>query len=118
MSNRAAANDLVTMVTNGKLMEAFEKYYDEDVVMQENRKDPTVGKSANRVREEQFVGSVEAVHAMSAPSVVVDGDEVVIHWLGDVTFKGGIRVAMDQLAQQTWKNGKIVRERFIYDSAA
>ncbi|MES2124281.1 MAG: SnoaL-like domain-containing protein [Gemmatimonadota bacterium] len=118
MSTREAANDLVQLVTKGKLMEAFEKYYDEDVVMQENRKEPTVGKTANRVREEQFVGSVEAVHAMSAPSVVVDGDDVVIHWIGDVTFKGGVRVAMDQLAQQTWKDGKIVRERFVYDTAA
>ena len=118
MSTREAANDLVHLVTSGKLMEAFEKYYDEAVVMQENRKVPTVGKAANRVREEQFVGSVEAVHAMSAPAVLVDGDQVMINWIGDVTYKGGTRVTMDQLSQQTWKNGKIVHERFVYDTAA
>lgn len=118
MSNREAANDLVHLVANGQLLEAFEKYYDEGVVMQENRKDPVVGKAANRTREEEFVGSVEAVHSMAAPQVLVDGDQVVIHWIGDVTFKGGFRVIMDQLAHQTWKNGKIVNERFVYDSAA
>ena len=51
MSNRDAANDLVHLVTSGKLMDAFEKYYDEGVVMQENRKEPMVGKDANRARE-------------------------------------------------------------------
>lgn len=118
MSTRAAANDLVHLVTSGKLIDAFEKYYDENVVMQENRKEPMVGKAANRQREEEFVGSIEAVHSMSAPEVLVDGDQVVIHWLGDVTLKGGYRITMDQLAHQTWKGGKIVNERFVYDTAA
>lgn len=118
MSNREAAHDLVHLVTNGKLLEAFDKYYDEGVVMQENGKDPMVGKTANRVREEEFVGSIEAVHSMGAPEILVDGDQVVIHWIGDVTLKGGSRITMDQLAQQTWKQGKIVRERFVYDTAA
>lgn len=118
MSNREAAKDLVHLVSTGKLLEAFDKYYDEGVVMQENGKDPMVGKAANRVREEGFVGSVEAVHSVNVPQIVVDGDQVVIHWIMDLTFKGGIRVTMDQLAQQTWSQGKIVRERFVYDTAA
>ncbi|MEO5799220.1 MAG: SnoaL-like domain-containing protein [Gemmatimonadales bacterium] len=118
MSNRDAAHDLVHLVTTGKLLDAFEKYYDDGVVMQENRKEPMVGKSANRAREVEFVNSIEAVHSMSAPDVLVDGDQVVIHWIGEVTFKGGYRVMMDQLAHQTWKGGKIVNERFVYDTAA
>jgi len=118
MSNREAAKDLVHLVTSGKLLEAFDKYYAEGVVMQENRKDPMVGKAANREREEGFVGSVDSVHSVTVPNIVVDGDQVVIHWIMDLTFKGGIRVTMDQLAQQTWHEGKIVRERFVYDTAA
>lgn len=118
MSNRDAAQDLVHLVTNGKLLEAFDKYYADGVVMQENRKEPMIGKLANRAREEEFVRSIEAVHSMAAPEIVVDGDQVVIHWIGDVTLKGGFRITMDQLAQQTWQGGKIVRERFVYDTAA
>lgn len=37
---------------------------------------------------------------------------------GDVTLKGGYRMTMDQLAHQTWQGGKIVQERFVYDTAA
>ena len=34
-------SDLNDLVLKGKAMEAFETYYDDDVVMQENENDPT-----------------------------------------------------------------------------
>ena len=43
-------------VLSGKIMDAFEKYYADDVVMQENSEDPRVGKAANRKAEEEFYG--------------------------------------------------------------
>lgn len=36
------------MIINGKVMESFEKYYSEDVVMQENSNEAVVGKEASR----------------------------------------------------------------------
>ena len=41
-------NDLNSLVVEGKLMDAFEKYYHDDVVMQENSNSPVIGKAANR----------------------------------------------------------------------
>jgi predicted DNA-binding protein YlxM (UPF0122 family) len=35
------------LVLQGKALEAFEKYYHDDVIMQENENAPTVGKQAN-----------------------------------------------------------------------
>ena len=51
--------ELNQMVLNGKAMEAFEKFYADDVVMQENSNEPCVGKDANRTREEEFFASLE-----------------------------------------------------------
>ena len=48
-------------VLSGKAMEAFEKYYADDVVMQENSEEPRSGKAANRKAEEEFFASVEAL---------------------------------------------------------
>lgn len=118
MSTRDKVKDLVQLVSSGQLMEAFETYYAENVEMQENRKEPMVGKGANRERERQFVESIESVHSVATPSIVVDGDEAVVQWVMDVTLKGGVRITMDQLAHQTWRDGRIVKERFFYDSAA
>ena len=46
--------DLNSMILRGNALEAFEKYYAEDVVMQENELPPTIGKGANRERERDF----------------------------------------------------------------
>ena len=48
---KANFEDIKSLVLQGKAMEAFEKYYAEDVVMQENETPATVGKAANRDRE-------------------------------------------------------------------
>ena len=36
------------LVLEGKAMEAFDLYYDDDVIMQENQMPPTIGKEVNR----------------------------------------------------------------------
>lgn len=51
---RANFEDIKNLVLQGKAMEAFEKYYGDDVVMQENETPETVGKEANRARELDF----------------------------------------------------------------
>lgn len=55
---QAAFEDIKTLVFQGKAMEAFEKYYGDDVVMQENEQPATVGKTANRDREVEFFSMI------------------------------------------------------------
>ncbi|WP_254152726.1 hypothetical protein [Chryseosolibacter indicus] len=43
--------ELNDLVLRGNALEAFEKFYHPDVVMQENENAPTIGKEANRARE-------------------------------------------------------------------
>jgi ketosteroid isomerase-like protein len=102
-------------VLSGKIMEAFEKYYADDLVMQENSEEPRRGKAENRKAEEQFMASVEAFHGASVKASAVNGDVTFSEWEMDITFKGGSRVTMSQVAVRKWKNGKIVHERFFYN---
>lgn len=50
--------EIKTLVLAGKAMEAFEKYYGDDVVMQENENPATTGKAANRDRELDFLAKI------------------------------------------------------------
>lgn len=50
--------ELNDTISNGGGLEAFERYYAEDVVMQENDAEPTIGKSANRIREQEFFDAI------------------------------------------------------------
>jgi ketosteroid isomerase-like protein len=102
-------------VLSGKIMEAFEKYYADDVVMQENSEEPRKGKEANRKAEEEFMASVEAFNGASVKASAVNGDVTFSEWEMDITFKGGHRVKMNQVAVRRWKNGKIAHERFFYN---
>ena len=57
-------------VLSGKALDAFEKYYADDVVMQENSEEPRRGKDANRKAEQEFFASVEAFNGGSVKASV------------------------------------------------
>ena len=117
MPSRERVQDLVAYVERGQILEAIDEFYADDVVMQDNHNPPTVGKAANREREREFGAMIAEVHENRAAAVLVDGDRAVIHRRFDFTGTDGKRYRFDQLALQTWKNDKIVSERFYYDSA-
>lgn len=110
--------ELNQMVLQGKILEAFDRFYDESVVMQENAATPTVGKTVNRAREEKFVESIEQFHGAQVLGSGAGADRSYSEWTMDVTFKGGIRVKLEQVAARQWRNGKIVHERFYFNAAS
>ena len=71
MNIKEKIEDLIKLMLSGKQMDAFEKYYHEDVVMQENSKPPMVGKSANREREIQGMQMIETFHGAEVKAVAV-----------------------------------------------
>jgi len=117
MSTRERVQELVGYVQAGRIPEAIERFYADGATMQENRQPPTVGKAANLARELAFGDSVERWHEVTARSIAVDGDQVLIEWVFEYTTREGQRIRMEEVAQQTWRDGKIARERFFYDSA-
>jgi hypothetical protein len=110
----SALKNLNALVVEGKLMDAFEKYYHEDVVMQENTNHPVIGKEANRQREIEFVNNIQEFRGASVNGVAVgDGISFVI-WNYDYTHKEwGVR-NYTQVSVQRWKDGKIIKEQFFY----
>lgn len=118
MPSRARVDELIAYVQRGAILDALREFYADDVVMQENVNPPTVGLAANLGREGAFVASIAEVHECRAPSVVLEGDRVVIHWIFEYTGTDGGRYRFDQLSHQTWRGDRIVAERFFYDAAA
>ncbi|MGB3051203.1 MAG: nuclear transport factor 2 family protein [Polyangiales bacterium] len=108
--------ELNEMIAAGNAMEAFEKLYADDVVMQENNQDPRVGKPACRAYEEEFFGNVAEFHEGSFHGSAAEGDRSYSEWIFDVTFKDGTRMKNHQVTARRWKDGKVVHERFYYGS--
>ncbi|MEM6458521.1 MAG: ester cyclase [Planctomycetota bacterium] len=109
-------HELIDYVRNGRIMDAMREFYADDVVMTEPAYGDTVGLPANLEREEKFVASVKEFKNFTADAVAV-GDGVgfyenVMDWV-DVD---GNDVHVEQVVVQKWKDGKIVNERFYYDT--
>jgi hypothetical protein len=109
-------NHLNELVIEGKLFDAFETYYHEDVVMQENEELPTIGKEANRERERTFFSGITEFRG-ARPLNVAAGEKVtMVQWKYDYTHKDlGVRNYL-QVSVQHWENGKIIKEQFFYGS--
>ena len=111
----ALDKQLNEMILTGKALEAFEKFYSDDVVMQENSEEPRKGKAVNREYEQQFFASLAEWHDGKIVNSAVNGDTSFSEWYMDVSFKNGFRMKAAQVAVRKWKDGKIVHERFFYN---
>lgn len=107
-------NHLNQLVLDGKLLDAFEMYYDDEVVMQENAMQPTFGKEANRKRETQFLNDVTEFRGASVLNAAAGDNVSYVTWHFDYTHKDwGVR-NYTQVSVQHWKDGKIIKEQFFY----
>lgn len=107
-------HELNEMVLQGKPLDAFEKFYADDVVMQENNLPPTIGKDANRSREENFFSSLIDFRSAKVLDVAVGENTTMVQWHYDYTHKDwGVR-NYTQVSVQHWRDNKIVHEQFFY----
>lgn len=113
--NVAALN---SMILEGKILEAFEKYYADDVIMQDNDTPVRVGKDTCRSFEEAFVNNLTAFRGAEVKNVLVSEEAGVatVEWGFDYTHKEWGDRNYTQVTVQRWKDGKIFHELFLYQS--
>lgn len=105
---------LNNLILEGKALEAFEKFYHPEVVMQENESTPTIGKEANRKRELEFFNNITAFRSASVKGVALAEDISTVIWHYDYTHKEwGVR-NYTQVSVQYWQDGLIIKEQFFY----
>lgn len=115
---RENVDELNQMILQGKIMDAFEKFYADDVVMQDNETPVRVGKDVCRGFEETFVNGITDFRGAEVRNVMVSEDagvSAVEMWM-DYTHKEWGDKNVVQVAVQKWRDGKIVSEKFFYNS--
>jgi hypothetical protein len=106
--------ELNDMILQGKILEAFDKFYADDIVMEEDG-DERVGKEANREYEEGFVDALEEFHAAEIKSRAIDEENnaTLSEWHNEMTLEGVGRVEQDQVSVRYWNDeGQITHEKF------
>lgn len=116
MSVRERVQELLDFLkTNPSVEQVYERFYDENVVVQENLQPPRVGRAVSIERQKRMNANTQEVHEFKIVKVLVDGDHAAIEAHIDATTVDGHRIRIEEVGLQTWKDGRIIHERFFYD---
>jgi hypothetical protein len=107
----SAVNDLILQ---GKGLEAFENYYHENVVTQDNDNEVFEGKEVNRKRKEAFFDAITDFRCAKPLKVAVGEKTTMVEWQFDFTHQDLGCKKFTQVAVQEWQDGKIIKEKFYY----
>lgn len=107
---------LLTSIQQVKIMEAMNECYDVDTVMQDNANPPTKGLAANIEREKQFLNGVKEWKGFHVTASGVGDNATFYECVMEFIATNGQPVRLEQVSVAKWKNGKIVHERFYYDT--
>ena len=110
-------NALQEYIRTGRILEAMDEFYAPEVEMRENGGTPTKGLAANIEREKQFLAGVKEWKGYTVRSLNTGADTSAVEAVMEFTATDGTPVRLEQVAVQTWKDGKIVSERFYYDAS-
>ena len=109
-------NDLFGYIRQGKIIEAMNEFYDKETAMQDNANPPTNGLTANIEREKQFMSGVKEWKGFNVTATGVGADVTFYECTMDFIATNDQPVHMEQVVVSRWRNGKIVHERFYYDT--
>jgi ketosteroid isomerase-like protein len=96
----------------------YEQFYDENVVVQENMQPPRVGRAISIERQKLMNANIKEIHNFKIGAVLVDGDRSMVEMHLDATTKDGHHIQIEEVELQTWKDGRIIHERYFYDPAS
>ena len=110
-------DNLNTLIREGRIAEAFSKYYGDDVIIQVNGNVPVKGKEQNRKRETIFLQEIEKLNSSDIKSVTFGGadDNVsMTEWAINIENKTGAKKIIYRVNVQHWKDDKIVNEKLYF----
>ena len=116
MPSHARVDAFVATVVSNDHVKAIEDFYWEDASMQENGQPPRNGRDSLVAHERAFLERVK-VFTHPPRAVLVDGDQVAIFWVFDITDSSNVVRRREELALQTWRGDRVQSERFFYDHA-
>ena len=106
-------DQLNTLILQGKNLEAFRRFYDENVVAQENNDAERIGREPWIRAFEESAKNIEKVDSRVLANAV-NGDVSFSEWETEFVIKGMSPMKMVQVAVRQWRNGRVVRERFYH----
>ncbi len=107
-------NDLLAMLAEGKFIEGMETYFAEDVEIQEVGQPSKRGRDHAIAVEKDILAGVSEFIQYTAHSKGAGGDTTFYEATMEFKTKDGQHVIQKQAVVTTWKDGKIINERYYH----
>ena len=118
MTTKEIATRLIDMCRKGKVEEAKEELFAQDIISIEPLEGilpkETKGMDAIRKKAELFISKVENFYGTTISEPVIAGDYFSVSWDTDLQMKGEERKTNSELCVYKIKDGKIISEQFFY----
>ncbi len=106
---------IIELTQQGKAMEAFERFYADDVVITEGAQEACFGKDANRKREQEWMDKIVSHNNMELLCVAYGEDLALSEWQVDFEHKDAGHVKGKQVCVTRFQVGKVCDQRFYYN---
>nr|WP_070960483.1 hypothetical protein [Hyphomonas sp. Mor2] len=114
--NLAQLDRLLGLLENGQFIEGMETFFDPDVTIQEVGQAPKTGRDLTIAVEKELLEGVSEFIQYSAHSKGAGGDKTFYEATMEFKTKEGQHVVQNQAVVTTWKNGKIIDERYYHSN--
>lgn len=109
----AAVDELIALVAAGKPMEAFEKFYHDDLEKTDLDGVVQKGKALNEKLGHDQLSKILTVRDFSSAGRIVKGNRSFIVWSIDLDNSTNGLLKVVEVAIQDWEDGKIIKERYF-----
>ena len=113
----ALVTEFIELLRQGRQLEAVSRFYDDEVLIFENRTLARAGRSACLAFEEQQLRELkQGVHFKLCSFACNERTgHAFIEYVLRFTGSDGRPLRAEEVAVQTWSRGKIVQQRFYYE---
>lgn len=111
----ANINDVLSLLKEGKFMEAMNKHLHEDVKLYEGNNPPKEGKAFCLAKEEEMLATVTEFiryEVLSGPAV--KGDTTFYEAVMEFVTDDGKKNTFEQVVRSKWESGQIINERYYH----
>lgn len=107
-----ALNELIGLVAEGKALDAYEKFYHQDIQKIDLDGVLQSGKEILIKNGVEALSIIKEVRDFSAVGKIVKGNRSFLVWSIDLDNSNGT-LKVVEVAVQDWKDGKIITERYF-----
>lgn len=102
------------MIVAGRSVDAFDRFYHEDVVAQENDAPERHGRAVWKQARERMETMLKRFNARVL-SNASNGDVSFSEWEIEIELEGASPMRRVQVAVRWWEDGRVIRERFYHE---